>query len=147
MDFAIGEWQQLGPEPEKQLLDSLTIARPVDGSRTLSTVSRTIGGRQWTGMLWPDPATRQWRWTIADQTGAIVEFIGERNAPPAPGTGGHMQFTGRERNAIGPAAHIRLTYQPRPDGSFLEKAESSPDGQIWTTHHEAVYVKKASPGN
>ena len=145
MDFAIGEWQQFGPQPEKQsekqLLDSLTIVRLVDGSRTLSTVSRNIGGGQWTGMLWPDPATRQWRWTIVDQTGAIVEFIGERTAE------GHIRFAGRERTAIGPASHVRLTYQPRPDGSFLEKTESSRDGQTWTTHHEAAYVKKISPGH
>lgn len=137
MDFFIGEWEQFGPAPKNELLDSLTITRSTESSRALSTLSQNIGGGEWAGMLWPDPQTRTWRWTTIEKTGAIQELIGSRDES------GAMVFAGRERTAVGPGAHVRLTYEPRADGSVLEKAESSLDGQSWRVHHEAAYVRKA----
>jgi hypothetical protein len=136
MDFLVGEWEQFGPEPDKQLVNSLTVSRSTEGSRTLSTVSRNIGGGQSTGMLWPDAQTRQWRWTTVDKTGAIMEFTGGRNDD------GSIEFTGRERTAVGLGAHVRLKFQPQQDGSVLELTETSVDGQTWHVHQQAAYIRK-----
>ncbi len=139
MDFFVGDWEQFDSESAGEVLDHLTITRPLDGSLALLTTSRNVGGGQWTGLIWPDSDERLWRWTSADGTGTTQAFVGRRTDI------GGMLFEGRDFSPAGPNAHARLMYTPGNDGRVLEKVDVSTDGgKTWRTHHEAWYTKKAA---
>jgi len=137
LDFLIGEWTQTNEAGE--VVDTLTISRPLAGSHALLSTSVNIGGGQWTGMLWPDAEKREWRSIQADGLGTSREMIGRAI------DGGGMVFTGHDISPVGPGVHLRLTFTPQSDSKVLEKAEVSEDGgATWRTHHESAFVKRST---
>ncbi len=137
LDPFLGSWQRAADEapPEVQARQRFTITRPLPESDALHFTEISPDGTQWSGMLFPRLADRTWVWSTLDGSGTAMHFVGSRSAD------GSVQFTGQQHSPAGPGVHIRLTLRIDKADRFTITAETSPDGDTFTHHHEWAFTR------
>jgi len=137
LDFWVGEWDAFRADTNAPA--GRSSIRREDAGCVITEHWTSIGG-PYSGRSLNiyDRTSGRWEQYWADSTGGRTEFIG---GPIENG----MQLTTREPVPMpGGAMHYsRVTLTARDDGSVLQRGESSPDGQEWTTRYAFIYRRRA----
>lgn len=134
LDFLLGTWNlQLPGGPVRPY----TFQRSVPGSSAIFYSTTLPAGTSWAGSIIPDAAARTWTWTSCDALGTTLQYTGTA-------TTNSVVWVGHQLDATGQGPHTRLTQTLQPDGTLLERSESSTDGQTWRTHHETFLAPAAA---
>jgi len=132
-DFWLGEWE----------------ARTPDGSLAGTSSIQLILGQcvvyeNWTGTLGGsgkslnmfNSAKGKWQQTWADDSGGVMEFVGEFKD-------GAMRFNGEATAPDGSKFTRRLTFTPLPEGRVRQFSERTTDGgKTWSVEYDLTYSKK-----
>jgi hypothetical protein len=79
---------------------------------------------------------KKWQQFWVDNTGGVIEFVGEFKNQ-------EMSFTGESFDPKGEKILQRMKFTPMPEGKVRQLLEQSKDnGKTWTVAYDGIYVKK-----
>jgi hypothetical protein len=79
---------------------------------------------------------KKWQQFWVDNTGGVIEFVGELKNQ-------EMSFTGESYDPKGGKILQRMKFTPMPEGKVRQLLEQSKDnGKTWTVAYDGIYVKK-----
>lgn len=131
-DFWLGSWEVFSPKGDR--VGENRIARELGGK---VLVERYTGRKGYAGSSFTtyDPAARIWRQSWVDSEGLVLQLAGTL-------VDGRMVLSGVR--AAGDV-HDRISWEPRPDGSLLQRWECSWDGgRTWRATFEGSYRRPAA---
>lgn len=136
LDFWIGEWDAFRADTNA----------PAGRSSIRTEDAGCVITEHWVSLNAPysgrsinlfDRASGRWEQYWADSTGTRVHFIG---GPIANGL--QMTTAAPAPAPSGPPQYARVTFTARDDGTVLQRGESSPDAQTWTTTYAFIYRRR-----
>lgn len=138
-DFWLGEWDVYRSDNNKLVARSL-IEKLYAGCAVRENwmpIGRTGGGslNSWR------PERKKWVQTWTDSSNNWHEYSGGLE-------GRKMVLTGSSAKPSDPASTVRMTFEPKTDGSVVQTGYQSPDGgKSWSVEYQFIYRPAAKPGN
>lgn len=137
LDFWIGEWDAFRADTNA----------PAGRSSIRSEDSGCVITEHWVSLNAPysgrslnfyDRTSGRWEQFWVDSTGGRTHFIG------GPIENGMQMTSGLTQPAGGGApVHNRVTFLARPDGTVLQRGETSADGAEWRLAYAFIYRRRA----
>jgi tetratricopeptide (TPR) repeat protein len=132
LDFMVGTWRMDNGDGHT---NHYRFERPSPHSSAITYQVWSPGRFAWVGSLVPNPVDRTWELAYCNDVGTTYRFVGTH-------ADGSVVFRGRGEDVGGPGVEIRVTFAPGADGTLVEHAEVSQDGESWRVHHEVVLERE-----
>lgn len=136
-DFWVGEWDVYRSDTNQLVARSLI--EKLYGGCAVRENWMPIGGTGGGSLNSWRPAEKRWRQTWTDSGNNWNEYVGGID-------GGLMVLTGSSAKAGGGAVPVRITYEPKPDGSVVQTGyQSADEGKTWSLTYQFVYRLAGTP--
>ncbi|MDZ4691923.1 hypothetical protein [Terricaulis sp.] len=137
LDFWLGEWDAF--RADNNAPAGRSSIRSEDGGCVITehwkSLNAPYSGRS---LNFFDRNSGRWEQYWVDSTGGRTHFIG------GPIENGLQMTSGPTIPAAGGApVHSRVTFLARPDGTVLQRGETSADGQTWALSYAFIYRRRA----
>lgn len=135
LDFMAGRWHMDNGDGNT---NHYRFERPSPQSSGMTYHVWSPGRFAWIGSMVPNAVDRTWELSYCNDIGTTYRLIGTFE-------GGGMTFRGRPEDVGGGGVHVAVTFRPGPDGTLIEQAEVSEDGETWREHHEVTLQPDPDP--
>lgn len=132
--FVIGNW--LVRDSSGHVIGTTTLSQAYSGCVLLERWHGAAKAGEGLGVIGYQPGKGTWHRDFLDPSGSVVEIDGHVE-------GATMVMTGKDYPSDRVRMH-RVTWAPRPDGTVLERWQTSMDaGESWQAHFYGVFERIA----
>lgn len=138
LDFWVGEWDAY--RTDNNVLSGRSSITSENNGCVIHEHWESVGqGAGYTGQSLNiyNRTTGHWEEFWNDTTGNVAHFIG------GPIAGGAVQMTTGDQGPNAPNRYARVTFTPQPDGTVIQRGETSADGQTWAVGYQFVYRRRS----